>query len=250
MTTTPVDQVDPSAVHSRRYLLFRVVAVLIALVFLLLFGVWQSILTPWVSFSDTADHGWLRTPGMHRYADAAAAAVMGAVGVGAPVAAWRPAHRTGLVAWVGGTLTLFGLGTLAGELVQQHAGVLVAVAEGLVTVALTAVPFVLLHPDCRTVLHGGAVERNVPAGAARIGLAVGAGVGVALALGMLIWRLSGGIFESPLEDDVLSFVLLGLSVALGCRLCLAGREGWRPVAGILAVVGTYAVVGGLSLALG
>ncbi|MFD1505716.1 hypothetical protein FE374_01050 [Georgenia yuyongxinii] len=262
MASTSVDQVVPGRVRARRYLLFRIFAVLVALVFLVLFGVWQSILTPWVLFPDATDHGWVRTAELHRYADAAAAAGMGAAGVGALVAALRPARRSGLVAWVGGTLTIIGLGSIASVLLQQHTGLLGALVQGLVTVAVTAVPLVLLHPERRTVLRGGAAVvggpagarasrgTDVPAGAARIGLLALGGAGVVLAVGMLIWRLTGGVFESPREDDVLSFVILGLSVALGSRLCLTGREGWRPLVVILAVVGAYAVVGGLSLALG
>ncbi|TRW44516.1 hypothetical protein [Georgenia yuyongxinii] len=250
MASTSVDQVVPSTVRARRYVLFRIFAVLVALVFLVLFGVWQSILTPWVLFPDVTDHGWARTPELHRYADAAAAVGMGAAGVGALVAALRPARRAGLVAWVGGTLTIIGLGSIASVLLQQHTGLLGALVQGLVTVAVTAVPFVLLHPERRAVLRGGAAGADVPVGAVRIGLLVLGGAGVVLAVGMLIWRLTGGIFESPREDDVLSFVVLGLSVALGSRLCLTGREGWRPLVVILAVVGAYAVVGALSLALG
>lgn len=249
MASTSVDRVVPDAVRARRYLLFRTVAVLVALVFVVLFGVWQSILTPWVSFPDGGDHGWVRTPELHRYADAAAAVAIGAVAAGALLAALRPSRRSGLVAWVGASLTITGAASFAGELVQQHSGLLGALVVGLTTVAFTAVPFVLLHPDRRTALRGGAVGIGRPVGAARIGLVVLGAAGVVLALGMLAWRVSGGTFESPLEDDVVSFMVLGLSVALGSRLCLTGREGWRALAVILAFVATYTVIGGLSVAL-
>ncbi|KAE8766006.1 hypothetical protein [Georgenia thermotolerans] len=256
MASTSVDQVVPSTVRDRRYLLFRIFAVLVALVFVVLFGVWQSILTPWVVFPDATDHGWVRTPELHRYADAAAAAGMGAAGVGALVAALRPARRSGLVAWVGATLAIIGVGSIASVLLQQHTGLLGALVQGLVTVAVTAAPFVLLHPERRAVLRGGAAVGVGPAGGsgpvgvARIALVVLGGAGVVLALGALVWRLTGGIVESPAEDDVLSFMILGSSVAAGSLLCLTGREGWRALAVILAVVAAYAVTGGLSLALG
>jgi hypothetical protein len=160
----------------------------------------------------------------------------------------RPAGRSALVAWVGATCAVIGVGSVASVLLQQHQGVAGAALQGAATVALTTGPLVLLHPERRRVLRGGAPGETRPSGALRRALIALVVAGAALAVGALLWRLTGGIAESPLEDDVVSYVILGLSVALGGLLCLTGRAGWRPLALILGAVALYGVVGGVSLA--
>lgn len=247
MTATTARRAPRSA--TRRHVLFRIVAVLLALVLVVMFGVWQSILTPWVALPDPADHGWTRTPELHRHADSAAAVAMAAMGVGALVAALRPAGRSGLVAWVAAMLAVVGVGSGVSVLLQQHQGLVGALVQGVVTVAVTAAPFVLLHPERRRVLRGGEPVDAGPRGVVRSGLVVLAVAGTALAAGAVVRRVAGVLAENPREDDVISFVILGLAMALGSAICLAGRAGWRPLAMILGGVTLYGVVGAVSLTL-
>jgi len=234
---------------TRRHVPFRIMALLLALVLLVMFSVWQSILTPWVALPDPTDHGWTRTPELHRHADSAAAVAMAAMGVGAFVAALRPAGRSGLVAWVAAMLAVVGAGSGVSGLLQQHQGLVGALVQGVVTVAVTAVPFVLLHPERRRVLRGGEPGDAGPRGVTRSGLVVLAVAGTALAAGAVVRRVAGVLAENPREDDVMSFVILGLALALGSAICLAGRAGWRPLAMILGGVALYGVVGAVSLTL-
>ena len=234
--------------RTARAIPFRVVAVLLAATYLVLFGSVQLLLTPWVVLPDVVDHGWTRTPELHRWADSAAAATMAALGAGALLAVWRPLTRSGLVAWVGVLLAVVGLGSGVSVLLQQHTGAAGALLQGVLTAALTAVPFVLLHPQRREVLAGGRRDAG-PAGAARAVLLAVSVAGVALVVGALVWRLTGGVVENPLEDDVLSFVLLGVTLATGGAWAASGREGWRVVAWVTGAVAAYAVVAGASLLL-
>ncbi|MPV37991.1 hypothetical protein [Georgenia subflava] len=248
MTTTTAAR--RARTTGRRHIPFRIVAVLIALAFLVVFGVWQSILTPWVTFPDATDHGWTRTPELHRYTDSASAAAMAAVGLGALVLALRPVGRSALVAWVAAMLTVVGMSSGVSVILQQHQGVGGALVQAVATVALTAVPFVLLHPERRLVLRGGASGAAGPTGVARAGLVAIALAGIVLTLGAVARRLTGVVAESPLEDDVLGYVVLGLALILGSSICLTGRAGWRTLAAILGAVSLYGIVGGLSLAFG
>lgn len=45
--------------------------------------------------------------------------------------------------------------------------------------------------------------------------------GGVLAVSMTVWRMSGGVFEDPREDDVVSFVILGSTVVLGAYSVVA-----------------------------
>lgn len=236
------------ATRTLRSATFRLLAILWAAVLIVMFGMWQAIASPWVVVDDGADHGWLRTPELHRLADSAAAAIMVAVAVGAIILAIRPIGRSGLAAWVAGSLALFGLLSPVSSMIQGQ-DVVAGVITGVVWLGLTAVTFLLAYPEARAVWRGGSSEDRVPTPRVRAVLTVGASLGVTLAVGAVVWRLAGGVFESPLEDDVISFVNLGLSFALGCWLSRSGRAGWRVTALILAGVALYAVAGGVSLAL-
>lgn len=243
-------QTNPPAERPRRgrTIPFRVLAVLWAAMLLVGFGTWLSILTPWLELADTADHGWTRTPELHRLADSAAAVIMVAAAVGALILAVRPAGRSGLGAWTAGTLALFGgLSPVSAQL-QGHEPT-VSTVTAVVWVGLTALTFLVAYPDRRSVLRGGSSAVEVPGARLRAVLTGGAVLGGALAAGAIVWRVSGGVFESPQEDDVISFVILGASFALGCLLCRSGRAGWRTLAAILAGVLLYAVVGAVSIAL-
>ena len=165
MSSTTVTEVTAPP-RTARAIPFRVVAVILAATYLVLFGSVQLLLTPWVVLPDVVDHGWTRTPELHRWADSAAAATMAALGAGALLAVWRPLTRSGLVAWVGVLLAVVGLGSGVSVLLQQHTGAAGALLQGVLTAALTAVPFVLLHPQRREVLAGGRRDAG-PAGAAR-----------------------------------------------------------------------------------
>ncbi|WP_344293304.1 hypothetical protein, partial [Agromyces neolithicus] len=70
MTDVTVDAKAPAS-RVRRYITFRILAVAVALLFVVGFGVWLSILTPWIARGDETDHGWTRTPELHRLADTA-----------------------------------------------------------------------------------------------------------------------------------------------------------------------------------
>ncbi|MBF0688574.1 MAG: hypothetical protein IR158_12525 [Cellulomonas sp.] len=231
-----------------REILYRALLMLWALTLLVLFGTWRSILTPWVAFQDTADHGWDRTAELHRLADSASAVLMVAIAAASVVLVTRPAHRSGMAAWIAGSLAAVGLAVPVSGHLQGHAA-----ADGLITagvwLALTAVTFVVVAPDGRAVARGGLADGSAPPAHARLLLAVGGIVGIGAALTAVVWRSAGGVFESAREDDVVGFVLLGLSFALGCRLCQTGREGWRALCVILACVAGYVLVGGMTLAL-
>jgi hypothetical protein len=213
------------------------------------FGAWRQILSPWVLVADGADHGWPRTPELHRLADSCAALLFIAIAAGLVVLAFRPRERSGLAAWTGGMLAVTGAFAWLSA-AMQHQDVQPALVTSLVWLAVVSLLLLALHPEGRHIVRGGVPERTAaPRGAVRVALLLLGAAGVSLALGALIWRLSGGLFESPLEDDVFSLVYLGLAWALGATLAAAGRAGWRPLTAILLMSGAYAVVAGISLAL-
>ncbi|MCB7137010.1 hypothetical protein [Cellulosimicrobium marinum] len=237
-----------AALHAVRLAVFRVLCVVLALLLVVGFGAWRGLLAPWVVLPDTTDHGWDRTPELHRLADAAAGLFFVVVAAALVVLAVRPSRRSGLVAWAGGSVALSGAFSWVSALVQGH-DVAPMVAFSAVWVAASAAVFVGLHPEGHQVLRGGAPADDAPGRALR-GVTAALGVaGAVTAVVAVVWRLAGGTVESTAEDDVLSLVLLGLSWALGAWVVLRGRAGWRPLAALLLASGLYAGVAGLVLAL-
>ncbi|MDJ0313297.1 hypothetical protein [Arthrobacter sp. H35-D1] len=59
----------------------------------------------------------------------------------------------------------------------------------------------------------------------KLGAAAGGAAVLALATGVVLWRISECIFQSPREDDVAGLAALGLSFVLGALLCLRRRTG-------------------------
>lgn len=237
---------------------FRVMAAVIALLLLVGFGVWQSILTPWLTVADSGGHGWERTPELHVLADSASALLMAGVGLAALFLAIRPAGHTVLASWTAAMLGAIGAaGTVSAAIQGQD--VLSALLFSIAWMAVLVVPFVLLHPERRAVLRGGTAPEHSqgsrathggPAPLAKAGLLVLGAAGLALATGVVLWRAGGGLFENRLEDDVVGLTLLGLSLALGGFLCVRRRMGWLALGWLLAGMGAYGVAAGITIALG
>ena len=166
------------------------------------------------------------------------------------LSAIRPAKYSGIGAWITVTLMTIITGQIWSALVQEHSGVAGAVLNSGIFLAVTAVPYVVLHPRRHDVLRGGAVDpQSRPRVLIRVLLWVLMLTGAMLAAGALAWRLSGGTFEDSREDDAAGLVMLDLVVALGCALCLNRRQGWRPLAALLLSTAGYCMIGWLSLAL-
>jgi hypothetical protein len=237
----------PQVERTGRHIVFRILAAAIAALLLFGFGVWMSILTPWVLLADETDHGWTRTPELHRLADSASAGLMAALGAAAIVLAIRPRGHSAVTAWLLGVLALFGLSSFVSSAIQGQDLVAAAVFLPIWLVLAVGVPW-FFAPSRATLVRGGASAIDAPGRVLRVVFGVGIAAGLALAIGAVVWRLAGGLFEDPHEDDVLGFVLLGLAVALGGTLCLCARAGWRTLAVILACLGGYSVVGVASIA--
>ena len=237
-------------VRTSRAIAFRVAAGLVAVVFIVLFGTWQAILTPWLRLQDDTVHGWQRTGELHMAADAASGVLMLGVGVGALILAIRPFHRSVLVSWTASSLAVISLGMVASTLLQGHDGVSGALLGGVVVLCMFVAPLLLLHPERRAILSGG--TRGHAPGPTRSTILILTLVGGAAAAGAMAvawWRMAGGFFENPAEDDAVSLAMLGVVVAIGCILCALGREGWRALATLLAGMVIYCVAAGLSIAL-
>lgn len=248
VTAQPATRTSPP--RRARTGIFRVFSALIGLLFIVAFGSWRSILTPWVTMVDTTDHGWTRTPELHRLADSASAATMLTLGVACLLLAARPTGRSGLAAWVLGTLTIIGLGTPFAEVIESG-----DLTGGLITAAVmisaALLIFAVLHPEGRAIIGGGQPDPvatpPAPLRAALIALAAG---GTGITLTALAWRLTGGIAESPQEDDVVSAAMLGLPWLLGAVLCLRARAGWRWLSPLLGASALYAIIATASITLG
>lgn len=241
---------EPIAVRPPRAIVFRVVAGLIVLVFIVLFGAWQSVLAPWIVLADSADHGWARTSELHRVADASSGLLMLAIGISAVLLAVRPFRRSALVLWLAITLAMIGAGSAVSTLVQGHAGVVGALLSAVTMALMFVVPVVVLHPERQTILRGGLTDlADGPSRSTAVALTVLGLAGVALAVSAIGWRLAGGVFENPAEDDVVSLTMLGLAITVGYLLCRARLEGWRALAVILGVMAGYSVIAGASIAL-
>ncbi len=229
---------------------FRLFAALVAAFFIIVIELWRKILIPWISYAevDTVDYGWDRHAELFLIPDTAAALFQIAFGITALLLLFRPLGRSALVSWMA-----------AGMLMISWAGIFTAYFAGtnlvegaLQAVALSAalsLPLVVLHPQRKAIIRGGAPGRGPGPGkllryeVAAIGFA-GAGV----AVGSTLWRISGGVFENPREDSVLSLVMFGLVLALGALLCWQGREGWKSLAYILNGMVAFALIAMLTIA--
>ena len=241
---------EPFVVRPPRGVAFRVVAGLLALVFIVLFGAWQSILAPWMVLPDSGDHGWARTSELHRVADSASGILMLAVGVGAGLLAVRPFRHSAVVLWLAVSLAMISVGSAVSILLQEHADAVGALLSAATMALVLVVPVVVLHPQRRAILRGGLTDQAAgPSRWTASNLALLAVAGVTLSVWAIGWRLSGGMFENPAEDDVVSVVMLGLAITVGGLLCRARLEGWRVLTLILGVMAAYSVVAGASIAL-
>lgn len=233
----------------RWHILFRGFAVGLVLLFGGTTELWKSILTPWILFADTSDHGWPRTAELHRVGDTASAALLAMVTAGALLSCMRPRTQTAVSAWVAFTLMIIAAGQVWSTVVQEHTDLVGALFAGGFFLVLTAVPYVLLHPRRRDVLRGGASDPYAgPKGPMRAllwGLLI---AGVVLAAAVTIWRITGGTFEDPREDDAVGLAMLGMTVSFGCVLCLKHREGWATLTALLISTAAYCAIAGLSLA--
>lgn len=229
---------------------FRIVASIVAVVFIVLFEAWRAILAPWLALPNSTEHGWERSAELHAPADAASGVLMLSVGAAALLLAIQPFRRSTLIAWVAATLTIICVGMGLSTFLQGHAGPAGALLTGFIGLLLFVVPLVLLYPDRRAILSGGAQSNTPgPAFSVVLGFALMGLVSLAAAVAVVWWRTSGGLIEDPLEDDAVSLAMLGVSIALGFMLCARGREGWSLVAWMLAGMVACCSVVGLTFAL-
>jgi hypothetical protein len=249
MTNTAPVAARTTGTTAPRHLPFRLVCAALAGVFLVAFGIWRAWLTPWVTLADDVDHGWTRTPELHRWADTAAAGFYLVLSAGLLLLVLSPRNRSGVSAWITASLVMMTGLSVVGSLLQQHQGLVGAVLMGLALMAVFVGPLLAAAPDRTAVLRGGR-PAVPPAGGPRLLLLAGTIGWAAVAVAGLAWRLGGGMVESPREDDVLSFLNLGASVALACGIALRGRAGWRVLAWLAAGVTAYALVALPFLALG
>ena len=230
-------------------LAFRTFAALIALTCIFVIQVWRKVLAPWIPYveSNGYDYGWVRHAELFIVPDTAAAVFQSALGVAALLLAIRPLGRSAVVSWlVAGVLMI----AWAGMFTAYFAGtsLVETTIQGIVLTVALGVPLVLLHPQRKAILRGGLPAQGARPGkllraeVALIGLA-----GASVALGSIIWRATGGVFENPREDSVLSLVMFGLILALGALLCWLGREGWKTLAYLLNGMAAFSLVALLTI---
>lgn len=227
---------------------FRVLSLAFALLLAVGFGAWQQILSPWVVVPDAGGHGWPRTPELHRVADSAASLLFLMLAVALVVLAVRPRGRSGLAAWTGLMFALTGAFAWVSAALQDHE-VQPALVTSAVWLGLTALVFLVLHPEPRRVLGGGVSADDGPTARVRLAAVGVTVIGLALTVGALTWRLAGGVFEERREDDVMSLVYLGVAWAIAGWMVRSGRAGWLTLWWIVLASVAYAVVGGASLLL-
>ncbi|MDO5754004.1 hypothetical protein [Arthrobacter sp.] len=249
----------------RRHVVFRIAAGLLSLIMLVGFSSWLLLLAPWLVLPNVDGHGWTRTAELHRLADSSSGLLMAAVGVAALLLLIRPQGRPALLTWtVAMTTVMVALAPVSAAI--QGNNILETLAITVVFIAVLVLPLVLLNPDRRTGRRSidsqtdtdpfaddpsgfGSSHDSGPTPLAKAGLLVLGAAGVALAAGVVLWRMFEDVFENPLEDDVLGLATLGISFALGALLCVRRRTGWLTLTWILAAMTGYAVVAGLSIAL-
>jgi hypothetical protein len=246
MTTNVLDTTDAKP-KVRRYIPFRVVCLLEALVFLVLFGMYRSWLSPWVTVPDDGDHGWTRTAELHRWADSAASIFYLGLIASLVLVALRPQRRTGLAAWAIGLVALMAALSVPSTLMQQHAGLVGALRDAAIMLVVLAGPLLAFAPHRGSVVRGGRSEESALTPRQRLLFAGGALAFAAVAVAAVVWRLAGGTVESPREDDVISFVMFGVAGSFACWQALRRREGWRPLSWIALGLAAYAVLGSGSL---
>lgn len=246
MTATVLDTTDAQP-RARRYVAFRVVCLLEAFVYLVLFGMYRSWLSPWLTIPDSSDHGWTRTAELHRWADSAAAIFFLGLIAALVLVAVQPQGRTGLAAWAMGLTAVTAVLSVPSTLMQQHAGLGGALRDALIMLVVLTGPLLALTPHRGAVLRGGR-SASVSLPVRLRPLVIGGAVAFAsVAVAALVWRLSGGTVESPREDDVISFAMFGAAGFAGCWQVLRAREGWRPLSWIVVALAAYAAVGSASL---
>ncbi len=232
--------------RTSRHLAFRIVCALIAIVLVGGFQAWRGLIAPWLVLPDATDHEWVRTPELHRLADAAAGAYFLAVGTALVLLLIRPRGRSGLSVWAIVNLAAMALFSSV-SIILQSGDVPAALITAAVSLVIFAGPLIALMPARRDLFRSGRPAADHPTGITRRLLQGATVIGLAIVVGAWAWRLSGGVIENVREDDVVGFTLIGVLIASGAALTLRGREGWRPLAWIVAGVGAYALVAGVSI---
>jgi hypothetical protein len=250
---------------SWRGTLFRVVAVLMAFVFLVLFKGLESMLAPWIVFSDPVDHGWDRTPELHRLGDAYAGALFAILLAGSLISLlWRPREKPALVqfyvvngAFMALSSVFFGGYRDSGETLS---GIVLGTS---VELLVFVTPIVATYPAFRSLFD---LSRSGPASRTLLVLAVPTVVLLCFwVVGVARWHYAGGYIEGPLEEDWMSAVYAGFALVTAIALVLAKRPGWRTLGilvgamlaymGVASIqlpqyVGSWGVIGGVAAILG
>ena len=230
---------------------FRFFAALVAFVFLVLFEEGRKLLNPWIPYMDTDDYdfGWDRHGELFLVPDTAVALFQFAFGIAALILIVRPLGLSGLVSWLAAGLFILSWTPMFTVLWAGNSFVEMTVIT-MLSIVVLCVPLVLFHPQRPAIIRGGLPAKGAgPGKLLRLEMAVIGVAGAGLAVGSALWRASGGLFENPREDSVLSLVIFGLVLALGALLCWLGREGWKTLAYILNGMLAYALIALLTYAI-
>lgn len=224
---------------SVRGALFRVVAVLMVLVFLVLFKRLESMLAPWMVFPDSVDHGWDRTPELHRLGDAYAGALFVILMAGSLVSLLhRPREKPALMQFyvITGAFVILSSVPL-GASRDSGENLLTALLGTAMELLVLLAPVAAAYPAFRALFsfsRGGHASRRL------LMLAVPT---VALLLlwifGVVRWHYAGGYIEGPLKEDWMSVVYAGVALLTAIALLLAKRPGWRTLAVLVGVMLVY-----------
>ncbi len=229
---------------------FRTIAALVAFTFFVLFEEGRKLLNPWIPYveADAYDFGWDRHAELFLVPDTAAVLFQFALGVAALILIVRPLGLSGLVSWLAAGLFMISWGPLF-TVLWAGASLVEMTITTILMIAVLCAPLVLFHPQRKAIIRGGLQANGVgPGKILRIEMAVIGLAGAGLAIGSALWRASGGVFENPREDSVLSLVFFGLVLALGALLCWRGREGWKTLAYMLNGILAYALIALLTYA--
>lgn len=230
---------EMSAPPRWRSVAFRAVVVLLITLVVVLFNGAAGLVAPWVVWPDPVDHGYVRTPELHRMADAQASALMVLLCAGALLGIiHRPLERPALLQlWVavfaGITLT----GPLLGDNTDARDGLVDVMVGAAVTLTLLVVLPALLYPAPRTLLRLPSRQRPHPA------VAILAGIGAVGLLAWIVatvsWHLSGGVVENVVEDDWMGAVFLGGGLLVALALITVRQPGWGWLAGATVTATVY-----------